>query len=297
MHGREREVSLLKPRSRVIAAAATTTERQPDARYMAPELLGSYASPPTHRPAFASAAHARSPTPPSPFVLPTAMHSPSPPNPAASSPLGPQTAEQQCQSSVAATRHYRIAPGMPPRTDEKKKLFEDSVAISGDYRHSDREPRPWLTLVRNYLVGRAHEMEILLKWAEGWQETPIGFEHIEACRGHHSIGEVCPMRLSRELWSFLNLNVTGMNAKEARRAFDGVPRLNWFEGWRKIVVPLGPKSAARISNLYDDVRRPTRAKNLLEFEARIEEWEQDITRYVVCGGARTSPMGEVHHSS
>ena len=92
------------------------------------------------------------------------------------------------------------------------------------------------------------------------------------------------MGFSPELWSFLNLNVTGMNAKEARRAFDGIPKLNGFEAWRKIVVPLEPKSAARISNLYDDVRRPTRAKNLLEFEARIEEWEQDITRYVECGG-------------
>ena len=194
------------------------------------------------------------------------------------------TYARQNEAPEAEVRHFRIAPGTPPSTDSPKPIFDHSVAMASEYRYTDKEPKSWLSLVRNYIVGKAHEMEPLLKWAEHFQDTPIQLHQVEACRRSALIGEADPMRSNRELWSFLNLNVAGLHAREARRLFDGVQRLHGLEAWRRIVVPIEPKSAMRLTAMYDTVRNPPKAKSLLEYEARVEDWRQACREYLECGG-------------
>ena len=112
-------------------------------------------------------------------------------------------------------------------------------------------------------MGCAYEMEQLLDWAEAFQKHTILPQHVaELERGSHMLN-LEARRLDRELWSFLNLNLTG----EAKKTFDSVPLLHGFEAWRQIVVPIEPRTLHRKMGMYTDVHHPPRAKNLGEVTA------------------------------
>ena len=68
------------------------------------------------------------------------------------------------------------------------------------------------------------------------------------------------MQVSKDIWSYLNLNVQG----EAQTIFNNVPSLNGFEAWRRIVVPLGSRTQARKNELHSKIHSPVRAKKLSE---------------------------------
>ena len=50
-----------------------------------------------------------------------------------------------------------------------------------------------------------------------------------------------PQRLSRELWGYPNLSLTG----NAKLAFKNVEKGNGFDAWRRVAVPILPRSEAR----------------------------------------------------
>ena len=87
-------------------------------------------------------------------------------------------------------------------------------------------------------------------------------------------------RLDRELWSFLNLNLTG----EAKVTFNSIPRLHGFEAWRQVVVPIEPRTLHRKMGMYMDVHHPARARNLGDVTACIKAWEKVLVQYARCGG-------------
>ena len=176
-----------------------------------------------------------------------------------------------------------------PSTSNPRPLFDDKVAVTSEYKYSDARPEVRVKVVRNYLVGRCWELHVLLKWAEdaaenGSRPMRITPSVLEACRGNPQIGNVDMHRLSREMWSFLNLNIVGDGAKEARRIFDSVPTLDGMEVWRRIVGPLAPRTLHRQHDLYSSVHRPAQARSLAGVTAAIEVWELDLQKYTECGG-------------
>ena len=91
---------------------------------------------------------------------------------------------------------------------------------------------------------------------------------------------IAATRLDRELWFFLNLNLTG----DAKETFDNLPRLQGFEAWRKIVVPMAPRTLTRMMSLYTEVRNPPRARSLKDVAASFDKWESQLRVYQRCGG-------------
>ena len=67
--------------------------------------------------------------------------------------------------------------------------------------------------------------------------------------------DIEPDKLARDIWSWLNFNLTGTY----KVTFDNVPDLQGFEAWRRVVVPLGAKTLARRHELYSKIHTPARA--------------------------------------
>ena len=84
--------------------------------------------------------------------------------------------------------------------------------------------------------------------------------------------------------SYLNLCVVGDEAKLARNKFDNVDTLNRLEAWRRLVVPLEPKSLATRHALQQRMQVPAKAKNLSGVLDALEQWDKDVTKYVTTGG-------------
>ena len=79
-----------------------------------------------------------------------------------------------------------------------------------------------------------------------------------------------PVRADRDLWSFLNLNVTGTSVEGKFRT---VKRLRGLEAWRAIVVPIEPKTLTKRRELHRKVHHPTQCKKLSEVEQAIRDWK------------------------
>ena len=70
-------------------------------------------------------------------------------------------------------------------------------------------------------------MELLLYWAEGFQKHPVRPDDVVALAtwSDSAMMNYDVHRLDRELWSFLNLILTG----KVKETFDTLPRLHGLE--------------------------------------------------------------------
>ena len=148
-------------------------------------------------------------------------------------------------------------------------------------RYSEKDPQLWLETITNYLVGCAWEMESLLLWAESFQHNAILPQHVEDCRNFGCMDRD-PVRLSSDLWTFLNLNLG--TSLTVRTTFSNVPRLQGFEAWRRIVVPLVPKTAARRHDMHTKVHAPARTTRLDQVALAFESWDKQVRLFQACGG-------------
>ena len=180
------------------------------------------------------------------------------------------------QAAAAPVAHF---PGR--EYDHKRPVFDDKVAMDASHRYNEKTQEEWLKTTKNYLVSKAYEMELLLDWAEGFQLHPISPADVAACDSAPCMTNIAATRLDRELWSWLNLNLTG----SAKETFDNLPRLQGFEAWRKIVVPMAPRTLSRMMSLYTEVRIPPRARSLRDVASSFETWEAKLRVYARCGGA------------
>ena len=73
-------------------------------------------------------------------------------------------------------------------------------------------------------------MNTLLPWAESAQAQTITEAHITAVASSDVCLDNDPQRLSRELWGYLNLALTG----NAKLAFKNVEKGNGFDAWRRV---------------------------------------------------------------
>ena len=90
--------------------------------------------------------------------------------------------------------------------------------------------------------------------------------------------------LSRNLWGYLNLALAGTaQAKE----FHKVTRLNGLEAWRRIVVPLKPRSEAKRNALHSLVHNPPKSRSLAVMIDDLDEWEKTVEQFELCEGVLT----------
>ena len=69
--------------------------------------------------------------------------------------------------------------------------------------------------------------------------------------------------------------------------FNRGPRLNGFEAWRRLVVPVKPRNEAKRLDMHTTVHNPGKSTGLGAMAKDIEKWEEDIEEYEACGGAIT----------
>ena len=94
-----------------------------------------------------------------------------------------------------------------------------------------------------------------------------------------------PIQLSKDLWGYLNLALTG----KQKLTFNNVPQGNGFEAWRRLVVPIVPRSDARLHDMQGDINVPSKSKRLTDVMEDIDTWEGLLLEYHKCGG---DPMSD-----
>ena len=163
---------------------------------------------------------------------------------------------------------------------DRKTLFEDKVAISPVGQYRDEQKHEWLESTRNYLISKAFEMDAFLRWAESAQAVEITHAHVGWLSQSSFCSDHEPHRLSRDLWGYLNLCLSG----KQKLAFNNVPKGNGFEAWRRITLPIAPRSEARLHEMHGDVHRPPSSKRLAEVMGDIDRWENMLVEFYRCGG-------------
>ena len=92
-------------------------------------------------------------------------------------------------------------------------------------------------------------------------------------------------RASNLLWTFLNFNV-GLEG-EARTRFEQAEELNGLDVWRRIVVPIEPKTLARRVAMHKGIHAPAQAKKLPETIGHVELWEKELEAYYLMGDSQS----------
>ena len=173
--------------------------------------------------------------------------------------------------------------------DTKRTPFEDKVASSPNMLFNADDKPGWVKKTANYLISKAYEMKVFLRWAESAQAHTITDSHVRALADSGFCSDNDPLQLSRDLWGYLNLSLTG----KEHESFGNVDSGNGFEAWRKLVVPIAPRSEARLMFMHRDIIKPPPSKRLTDVIGDIEAWEGRLTEYYRCGGDRLSDRTKV----
>ena len=154
-------------------------------------------------------------------------------------------------------------------------IFDDKVASTSPY--DERQPQAWVKATHNYLTSRCYEMDIWLKWVEKFQQQKITQADVQSLRS----GDVDPVQQSARLWGYLNLALKG---SKLFTQFNNGETLNGFEAWRRVIVPLKPRTDAKRNTLHSRVHNPPRATSLTDIANKLEDWEQLVEEFGTCGG-------------
>ena len=74
-----------------------------------------------------------------------------------------------------------------------------------------------------------------------------------------------------------------------KATFNTVPQGNRFEAWRKLKVPVAPRSKARVHATHREVNHPPASNRLSDVMEDIDQWENSLAEFEMIGGA---PMHE-----
>ena len=136
-------------------------------------------------------------------------------------------------------------------------MFDDKIAAAEHMRYSDGT-KSWLKTTTNYLISKAHEMKDFLPWAESFQSQVITPQHVRALADAGICSDVEPEKLSKDLRGYLNLCPTGSE----KVAFDNADPGNGFDAWRRVVVPIGPRSEVQFHRMHKEVHSPSASRRL-----------------------------------
>ena len=163
---------------------------------------------------------------------------------------------------------------------ENKSVFEDKVAVSPVGQYTEADKQGWVRTTANYLVSKAFEMAALLLWAESAQAHPISHEHVHALGECGFMSSVGPIQLSRDLWGYLNLALTG----KQKQAFNNSPQGHGFEAWRRLVVLIMPRSEACLRDVQWQDKCPPKSKKLSDVVKDTDQWEAQLFNDYKRGG-------------
>ena len=98
----------------------------------------------------------------------------------------------------------------------------------------------------------------------------------QGCYDHH------PSKLSRDLWGYLNLNIS--QTSKDRALFDNAVGGNGLDAWRRIMEPITPHSRERVFRIHKDIVNPKPSKFVTEVLHDLNTWEGELEEYYRCGG-------------
>ena len=173
------------------------------------------------------------------------------------------------------------APQRPPpgtiNITPYSKVFEEKIASMKEKQYDgSKNGEVWRTDTMNYLIGRAPDIEGLLRWAESrnLQQDPPPISRTEVNLQVTPNG-VDPSVLDGHLWGFLNLNLTG----QAKEIFNNVPTMHGLEVWRRINGELFTLTDLRQLDYQTLVYAHTAAHSLQRVRTSIENWETNLRKY------------------
>ena len=128
----------------------------------------------------------------------------------------------------------------------------------------------------DYLIGRAPDMDSLLRWAEyrNRQEDPKPITRKDVDM-QVTVSGIDPSVLDGHLWAFLNLNLTN----QAKDVFHNVPGVHGLEVWRRLIGELLSLTDLRQMDLQTVVHAPTRAPTLPRIRSAIGNRETNSRKY------------------
>ena len=71
---------------------------------------------------------------------------------------------------------------------------------------------------------------------------------------------------------------------DAKLAFENVEAGNGFDAWRRIAVPILPRSEARLHAMHNEVHSPPASRKLQDVMTDLDNWEGQLREYYECGG-------------
>ena len=154
--------------------------------------------------------------------------------------------------------------------DSHKTIFDDKIACMANMMYPmSAQPHmevpidkklAWAETARNYFTSKAAELELLLKHVESFGDEVVTPGHIEDMGNRGFMLEHNPMKLSRDMWGYLNLNIPATSRDRA--SFNNATPGNGFDAWRRLVEPLGPNTLERMFELHRDVTRPKKSTSV-----------------------------------
>ena len=187
------------------------------------------------------------------------------------------------QGLAFQAKHHEMQPGLHTRSD-RRPISDDNIASSMKYTDATRTE--WVKTATNYLMSKAPEMRHYLQWAESFQGHEISDAQVRDRANSGVCSDHDPYRLSFELWGHLNLCLHGAEKITSNNIEPG----NGVDAWRRIVVPIGPRSEAQLHRTHKVVMTPSTSRRLGDALVEIEKWEGQVREYYLCGEA-TIPDG------
>ena len=110
-----------------------------------------------------------------------------------------------------------------------KTLFSEKVALTKDVQYDGVKNGPgWKLTTSNYFISKAPDLEHILQLIETQEDILVSAQSLsQICRTTTMPARIS--QLSSEIWSYMNLNLTG----KALETFHNVPRHEGFEAWRR----------------------------------------------------------------
>jgi len=186
------------------------------------------------------------------------------------------------------------SPHGPRVIDTYSQLFDHKVAQQPDFHYHGLEGgMAWRVKVRNYLVGKCPDCEVLLDWAEAhdgkitWHEIDYIGQSLPA----HARVEQDPRVIAGHVWTWLGLTVKG----KAENVYNtgGPERVrNGLEAWRKLYAHIVNGTKLHNMTLRDKVYQPRETKNVAEVPAAIGDWENLYRDFRATGGSAMTPYEE-----
>jgi hypothetical protein len=181
--------------------------------------------------------------------------------------------------------------------DSQRSLFDDKIAGMPNTAYpmpsQPREEVPidrklaWAKTNRNYFISKANELQVLLKYVESFGTSVVSPGHVEDMSNRGFMLEHNPVKLSRDIWGYLNLNVPA-NSKD-RALFNNATAGNGFDAWRRLVEPLGPNTMERMFELHRSITRPAQSTSVAHVIHDIEVWEGELEEYYRAGAPSSTP--------